>query len=230
MAVQFTAEMINGAIATEKLTGVPASITLGQLVLESGYSSPSSLSTLAKDYNNYFGVKAIGSWTGKTTPYMTNSSGQDGAVYRAYDTVTDGMVDHAKVLQAERYQQYFREAKTIEDYTNALQKGGYATDPNYSQKLLNVIKTNNLTQYDGKTGGLTTAYEDFYSGTATVTDSATLGNNLSWVDNTLSTIIVFVVLFAILVIAVISFMKAFNISIPSMPSVSGLLKGGGGDE
>ena len=232
MAVQFTAEMINGAIATEKLTGVPASITLGQLVLESGYTSPSSLSTLAKDYNNYFGVKALGSWTGKTTPYMTNSKGQDGAVYRAYDTVTDGMLDHAKVLQAERYQQYFRKATSIEDYANGLQAGGYATDPNYASKLINVIKNNNLTQYDGKTGGLTTAYEDFYSGTATTEqgESILLSNGLGVVDNVLSTVIVFVVLFSILVIAVISFMKAFSISIPSVSTVTGLMKGGAKDE
>lgn len=236
MAVKFTSEMINAAIATEKQTGVPASITLGQLVLESGYSSPSNLSTLAKDYNNYFGVKALGSWSGNTTPYMTNSKGQDGAVYRAYSSIEEGFTDHAKILQAERYQQYFREAETIEDYAWGLQKGGYATDTNYATKLISVIKSNNLTQYDGKTGfsvdmsGLNFVFGDSITGsgnTEQITGSTVSSvDDLNKIDSILSTIIVFAVLFAILVIAVVSFMKAFDISMPAIPNVGDLVKGG----
>lgn len=239
MAVQFTSEMINAAIATEKQTGVPASITLGQLVLESGYSSPSNLSTLAKEYNNYFGVKAIGGWTGGTTPYMTNSKGQDGAVYRAYNSVTEGFTDHAKILQAERYQKYFREAKSIEDYAWGLQKGGYATAPNYATSLISVIKSNNLTQYDGKDvsvdmTGLNFVFGDTFdsiTGSST-TEQVTDVNaaDLNMVDSILSTVIVFAVLFAILVVAVVSFMKAFDLKVPSLPDVGDLVKGGGSGE
>lgn len=219
MAVQFTTEMINGAIATEQQTGVPASITLGQLVLESGYKSPSNLSSLAKNYNNYFGVTAGSSWQGDTI-VMSNSKGQDTQTYRVYSSVTEGFLDHAKVLQADRYQKQFQNANSFEDYAYGLQKGGYATDPNYATKLINVIKNNDLTQYDGKTAG---TLDNYYAGASEDVLAENTSKNLGWFDGALSTVIVFIVLFAVAVVGVVGFMKAFNISIPNPKK---LLKGG----
>lgn len=147
MGVTLTQEMINGAKKTEKEYGVPASVTLGQIMLESGGSYSGGLSGLAYNYNNLFGVTAGSSWTGKTI-YMTNKNGSDGHNYRVYNSVADSITDHAKVLQADRYTQYISKATTVSEYVDGIAKGGYAEDKNYATKLKNIIKDNNLTQYD----------------------------------------------------------------------------------
>lgn len=209
MSVQFTEEMIQGAVATEKKTGVPASITLGQLVLESGYNSPNNLSGLAKNYNNYFGVKYNSNWTGARTPYLTNSNGEDGAYYRWYNNTTESFLDHAKIFELDRYQQYFQNATSVEDYAWGLQKGGYATDPNYATKLINTIKTNNLTQYDSLDyGDISTlnAFNEDYKNNITQT------SNSNWYDGILKKVLYFVIFLLVVVVAIVSFMKAFDIS------------------
>lgn len=155
MGVQLTNEMIEGAKNSEKTTGVPASITLAQIMLESGGSNEGGLSTLAYKYNNLFGVKASKNWVGMKTPPMQTteytSSGQPYktfAEFRAYGSIADSIADHDNVITQQRYVQYYIGATSLEDYAKALQKGGYATDTNYANQLMNAINTYNLTQYD----------------------------------------------------------------------------------
>lgn len=148
MGVALTQDIINAAQATEKKYGVPASVTLAQVMLESGGSNPGGLSGLAYNYNNYFGVTAGGSWTGKTVT-MSNKAGNDTKTYRVYDSAEQSFDDHAKVLQNDRYTKYTKTAKTVEEYVDGVAKGGYAEDKGYADKLKNLIATNRLTQYDG---------------------------------------------------------------------------------
>lgn len=148
MGVALTDEMIQAAQATEKKYGVPASVTLAQVMLESGGTNPGGLSGLAYKYNNYFGVTAGSSWQGKTVT-MSNKAGTDTKTYRVYDSVVDSFNDHAKVLQNERYTKYTKSARTAEEYVDGVAKGGYAEDKGYADKLKNLIATNRLTQYDG---------------------------------------------------------------------------------
>lgn len=147
MSVQLTQEMIDGAIATQQQYGVPASITLGQIMLESGGKYEGGLSTLAYKYNNLFGMTKGSSWSGETI-YMTNSNGTDGQTYRVYSSVTESIIDHGKVLTNDRYTKYTSNASNYEEYAKGIQQGGYATDPNYANKLISVIKSNNLDRYD----------------------------------------------------------------------------------
>ena len=155
MGVQLTDEMISGAIATQQKYGVPASITLGQIMLESGGSNQGGLSTLAFKYNNLFGVTK-GSWTGETV-YMTNKNGTDGKTYRVYSSVSESIEDHAKVLLNDRYTKYTSTASNYVEYAQGIAKGGYAEDTNYANKLISIISSNNLDQYDNGTytGGTT---------------------------------------------------------------------------
>lgn len=148
MGVTITQSMIAGAKQTESLYGVPASITLGQIMLESGGSYAGGLSGLASKYNNLFGMTAGSSWTGKTV-YMTNKNGTDGQTYRVYGSQQESIMDHGKLLSTSRYTKYTSSAKTIDEYAKALKSAGYAEDPNYATKLMNIINQNNLTQYDG---------------------------------------------------------------------------------
>ena len=223
MAIEFTKEMIEGARDTERQTGVPSSITLGQLVLESGYKNPSSLSGLAKNYNNYFGVKATKNWTGRTTT-MNNKAGNDLATYKVYSSASESFLDHAKILTLPRYTQFYKNADSVNDYAIALQKGGYATDPLYSMKLTNIIKSNNLTQYDLTSNYLYDDNANFEVSYRTSESTMNLDSNNIETEQTgffddsfwkgiLKTIIYAISFLLIVVFTFICLMKTFDIQI-----------------
>lgn len=145
MAVQLTQEMIQGAQETERLTGVPSSITLGQIIYESSGNYEGGLSKLAYKGKNLFGVKSFSDSDKKI--YMTNSDGY--VAWKKYDSFYDSIVDHANILQLDRYKSRYQNATSVSDYAYALQEGGYAgTSKTYAQGLLNVIDTYSLNQYN----------------------------------------------------------------------------------
>ena len=117
---------------------IPASITLAQGLLESG----AGRSQLARKSNNHFGIKCGGAW--------------DGPSKHAKDSYRD----HSKFLRSgARYAFLFR--LKITDYkgwAKGLKKAGYATDPRYATRLINIIETYDLDKYDRK-GGLKWAEE-----------------------------------------------------------------------
>jgi LysM repeat protein len=124
-------------------SGVPASITLSQGVLESS----SGNSRLAKFANNHFGIKCKGNWTGKTI--YANDDAPD-ECFRAYRSVLESYKDHSDFLRKNwRYHELF-ELK-ITDYKgwcHGLRKAGYATNPQYGKILINLIERYELSQYD----------------------------------------------------------------------------------
>lgn len=168
------------AISEMTRTGVYASVTMAQAALESA-NGGSGLST---KYANYYGMtagtcapKAAPSgvsgtvyrsgeggntcsgnsfWDG-TVVAMCNSSGKDCQWYRVYDSFENSTRDHSRLLSDKYncnvYGSNSEQLQCIKDH-------GYATDPNYVSKILNVIKTYNLSQYDiGTWDGTTTSYD-----------------------------------------------------------------------
>lgn len=122
--------------------GIPASITLAQGLLESGAGT----SELTQKGNNHFGIKCHG-WTGRTTYHdddMTNEC------FRAYDTALDSFEDHSKFLSSsKRYQNLFKLSHTdYKGWAHGLKKAGYATNPIYAHKLIEIIEVYKLHQYD----------------------------------------------------------------------------------
>lgn len=145
MAVQLTQEMIQGAQETERITGVPSSITLSQIIEESSGKYEGGLSYLAYKGNNLFGVKSFSASDEKI--YVRNSDGL--VAWKKYNSVYDSIVDHAKILQLDRYKNRYTNATSINDYAYALQEGGYAgNSTTYAEKLLTHIDTYNLNQYN----------------------------------------------------------------------------------
>jgi len=143
---------IKDAQRLQQETGIPASITLGQIILESSGKNAGGLSGLATYAKNLFGVKGTGNAGSIMMPTTEVYNGKATVVqagFRKYNTFYDSMLDHAKVLSLPRYQTHLANAKTVNEYANGIKAGGYATDPQYAQKLLNVIGTHNLNQYDG---------------------------------------------------------------------------------
>ena len=124
----------NAALIEQHNNGIPASITLAQGLLESAAGT----SRLAREGNNHFGVKCHRSYKGDSTHIGTTC-------YRKYRTVHDSYLDHSRFLKGKRYQELF--TLSITDYAgwaHGLKRCGYATDPLYAEKLINMIETYGL--------------------------------------------------------------------------------------
>ena len=124
-------------------SGIPASITLAQGMLESDNGN----STLAKKANNHFGIKCHKNWTGKT---IFEDDDQKGECFRKYRTVYESYQDHTNFLMSgSRYSFLFElEITDYKGWAKGLQKAGYATSTSYSERLIKIIEENNLHQYD----------------------------------------------------------------------------------
>ena len=131
--------------------GVLPSITLAQGIIESAWGK----SGLTVQENNLFGIKADISWTGPVIEMNTQEfvNGQYITVvarWRVYDRWEDSILDHGKFLKENiRYEQAgVFNAKNYKEQAEALLRAGYATDPNYSNKLCSMIESYSLDQYD----------------------------------------------------------------------------------
>ena len=124
---------------------IPASITMAQACLESSDGK----SILAVQANNHFGIKCNNSWTG---PSMRKDDDEHDECFRKYKTATESFRDHSDFLTSRiRYQFLFDYG--IKDYRKwayGLKKAGYATDPQYPERLIKIIEEfqlHNLDEY-----------------------------------------------------------------------------------
>lgn len=131
------------AIEQMKKYHVPASITLAQGLLE----SRAGLSDMARKGNNHFGIKCHNSWNGATVYYDDDAANE---CFRAYDNVYDSYEDHSRFLaNGSRYQSLFRLKQTdYKGWARGLKKAGYATNPQYANRLIDIIQLYKLDRYD----------------------------------------------------------------------------------
>ncbi|NLE34453.1 MAG: LysM peptidoglycan-binding domain-containing protein [Bacteroidales bacterium] len=144
------------AVSEMKRTGIPASITLAQGMLESNYGR----SRLATQGNNHFGIKCHSSWTGKKIYHDDNRRNE---CFRAYRSAEESYRDHSEFLVAgSRYRDLFRLSNTdYKGWAHGLKKAGYATDPKYPELLIRKIEEYRLWAYDtGSAGQAVTARAD----------------------------------------------------------------------
>lgn len=127
-------------------SGVPASITLAQGLLESGFGN----SPLATEGNNHFGIKCHSDWKGKS---MKKDDDSKGECFRVYDDAEESFRDHSDFLRyQDRYKFLFDfDTKDYESWAYGLKKAGYATDPSYPAKLIKNIEDFNLARFDSMT-------------------------------------------------------------------------------
>lgn len=135
------------AVDNMEIYGIPASITMAQAILESGFGN----GYLARVANNHFCIKCKKSWTGKT---IIHSDDNPDDCFRVYDTVEASFQDHAEFLsEGKRYEFLF--AYDIDDYKSwakGLKTAGYATAPDYAERLISLIERYNLGLLDQKNG------------------------------------------------------------------------------
>lgn len=134
-------------LAVEEMyrSGVPASITLAQGLLESRYG----LSELAVKGNNHFGIKCHNNWKGGK---MYHDDDRKGECFRKYPSPEQSYRDHSDFLRyRDRYKFLFDYKITdYKSWANGLKKAGYATDPSYPSKLIKLIEDYRLYEYDVK--------------------------------------------------------------------------------
>ena len=141
----YIAKYKDWAITEMNRTGIPASITLAQGILESDCGN----SDLALIANNHFGIKCHSDWTGATV-HKDDDAEQE--CFRSYDNAYESFVDHSDFLVSKsRYSSLFSLKKTdYEAWARGLKKCGYATASDYADRLIKIIEEEGLAVYDSQ--------------------------------------------------------------------------------
>lgn len=140
---EYIALFKDAAVIDMKRTKVPASITLAQGMYESDYGN----SELAKAAKNHFGIKCHKEWSGPTFHQDDDAPNE---CFRKYETVLESYDDHSNFLRSrERYQSLFElEITDYKGWAHGLKKAGYATNPAYASKIIDIIERYNLSALD----------------------------------------------------------------------------------
>ena len=131
------------AIREMERTGIPASITLAQGILESGCGE----SELAVNANNHFGIKCHETWNGDT--YTMDDDTLD-ECFRKYKNIEQSWIDHSDFLTSRpRYAGLFSIPTTdYKAWAKGLKAAGYATNPQYANMLIKIIEEEELYKFD----------------------------------------------------------------------------------
>jgi peptidoglycan hydrolase FlgJ len=143
-SAEFLAKMMPHAKEAERQTGVPASFILGQAALESGWGKSEIRKSDGSTSHNLFGIKATG-WQGestnaRTTEYVNGVATKQTERFRSYGSYAEAFADYARMLSNNpRYANVVRNARSAEHFAGGMQRAGYATDPQYANKLAKTI-------------------------------------------------------------------------------------------
>ncbi len=141
----FVQRMLPHAKIASLETGLPAHQMIGQAALESGWGRREILMADGSNSYNLFGIKAGADWKGKvaevqTTEYSNGVASKPKEKFRAYDSYADAFRDYARLLsETPRYSKVLEQGESVQGFAQALQNAGYATDPKYADKLVQVI-------------------------------------------------------------------------------------------
>jgi flagellar protein FlgJ len=143
-AAAFVSRHDGAAKAAERATGIPAHFMLGQAAHESGWGAKEIRHADGTPSHNLFGIKAGAGWTGAvaettTTEFVDGQARKVVAKFRAYGSYDEAFRDYAKLLSSSPRYDAAEQAGSAEQFAQALQRGGYATDPAYADKLTRVI-------------------------------------------------------------------------------------------
>ena len=163
------------AVAHMERYGIPASITLAQGILESDCGN----SLLAMKSNNHFGIKCKTGWKGERVYHDDDAKGE---CFRAYPSVEASYEDHAEFLDSQpRYDSLFAYASDdYKSWARGLKAAGYATAPDYAQRLIRIIEESQLYLLDRPDGerlyatrfGLERNPEEWFSSQSSVEEVA----------------------------------------------------------
>ncbi len=136
--------MLPAAQAASRASGVPARLILAQAALESGWGRREIRGEDGSPSFNVFGIKADRRWNGRvveaaTTEYVDGAAQPTRAAFRAYGSYEEAFADYAKFLQVNPRYAAVLSGGDAAQAAQALQRAGYATDPDYAAKLVRIM-------------------------------------------------------------------------------------------
>ncbi len=142
----FLRGLLPSAVAAGRSLGVDPSTLLAHAALETGWGRSLPHSSSGKNSNNFFGIKAGANWRGEsvsatTLEYQADTPQSQQAQFRAYGSANDSFSDYVTLLRGNpRYGAALNTGADAKAFATALQRGGYATDPKYADKLAAVAQ------------------------------------------------------------------------------------------
>ena len=146
-AAGFVQQHSEAARQAEAATGIPATFMVSQAALETGWGRKEIRHSDGAPAFNLFGIKAGDSWKGpvaevRTTEFVNGQPQKVTAKFRAYASYAESFADYAKLMKNNpRYANVVAKGDTAVGFAQSLQRAGYATDPEYADKLTRVINT-----------------------------------------------------------------------------------------
>lgn len=133
------------AMQASQASGVPLQLMLGQAALESGWGKREIRMADGSNSFNLFGIRANGGWNGKvaevmTTEYRNGVACKQVERFRAYASYAEAFQDYANLIGNDpRYADVLQQGSDAAGMAQAIQKAGYATDPDYADKLASIM-------------------------------------------------------------------------------------------
>ena len=134
------------AVTTGKKLGVDPAVLIAQAALETGWGTHITKNGSGQTSNNLFNIKAGSHWAGptvsaNTVEFEAGEKRVESAQFRAYATPAESFSDYAKFIQSNaRYSAALAQGSSAQKYAQHLQSAGYATDPNYAQKIARIAQ------------------------------------------------------------------------------------------
>lgn len=135
------------AMRIARKNNILPSVMLAQSILESNWGR----SELSREYNNYFGIKAVKKDQGvvfETEEYVDGESGRYMENFKKYSSKRESFEHYAKLLTTAKRYEKVKTAKNYKEAAQYIKEGGYATDPSYADKIISVVEKYELDKYD----------------------------------------------------------------------------------
>lgn len=135
------------AVRIARKNNILPSVMLAQSILESNWGR----SELSREYNNYFGIKAVKNDQGivfETEEYVDGESGRYMENFKKYSLKRESFEHYAKLLSTAKRYEKVKTAKNYKEAAKYIKEGGYATDPSYDDKIISVVEKYELDKYD----------------------------------------------------------------------------------
>lgn len=143
----FVFAMVQPAKKVQEKLGVPFEVVIAQAALETGWGQKIIKDVDGASSNNLFNIKADARWAGNkvskdTLEFENGAMVKKTAPFRVYQSISESVNDYVNFLSTNnRYQDALQQSGNVEQFLQGLQKAGYATDPQYANKILGTLKT-----------------------------------------------------------------------------------------
>ncbi len=130
----------------EKVLGIPHQVVIAQAALETGWGQKIITNKNGESSNNLFNIKADSRWQGdkvtkETLEFENGEVVKKPEPFRTYSTLNDSVNDYIDFLSDNpRYQQALEKVNNVEQFLQGIQKAGYATDPQYANKIMGTLE------------------------------------------------------------------------------------------